>query len=45
LLECVSPIDFQGKAEYSTEGYDTTKREITYILFEILENYGMGRKL
>jgi len=45
LLECVSPTDFQEKAEYSTEDYDTTRRETTYILREILENYGMGRKL
>jgi hypothetical protein len=34
LLECVGPIDFQEKAEYSTENYDTTKRETSYILCE-----------
>jgi hypothetical protein len=45
LLECVSPIDFQEKAEHSTENYDTIKRETTYNFREILENYGMGRKL
>jgi hypothetical protein len=45
LLECVSPIDFQEKAEYSPEDYDRTKRETTYILSGILENYGLGRNL
>jgi hypothetical protein len=45
LLEWVSPIDFQEKAEYSTKNYDTTKRETTYILCEILEDYGLGRNL